>query len=47
MMWEKSYHFCLEIYKVFTRFPQEERFALTSQVRERPHLCFQHERTSP
>ncbi|MCP4668700.1 MAG: hypothetical protein GY849_20340 [Deltaproteobacteria bacterium] len=29
----------MEIYKVFARFPKEESFALTSQVKERPHLC--------
>ncbi|MCP4669075.1 MAG: hypothetical protein GY849_22285 [Deltaproteobacteria bacterium] len=29
----------MEIYKVFARFPKEERFVLTSQVRERPYLC--------
>ncbi|MCP4668159.1 MAG: hypothetical protein GY849_17555 [Deltaproteobacteria bacterium] len=27
------------MYNVSTRFPKEERLALTSQVRERPHLC--------
>ncbi|MCP4665527.1 MAG: four helix bundle protein [Deltaproteobacteria bacterium] len=37
-VWQKSYHLCLEIYKVFAIFPEEERFALTSQVRGRPHL---------
>ncbi|MCP4667271.1 MAG: hypothetical protein GY849_12995 [Deltaproteobacteria bacterium] len=29
----------MEIYKVFARFPKEERFALTSHMRGRPHLC--------
>ncbi|MCP4664953.1 MAG: hypothetical protein GY849_01200 [Deltaproteobacteria bacterium] len=35
---EKSCHFCLEIYKVFAKFTKEERFALTSQVRDRLYL---------
>ncbi|MCP4668677.1 MAG: hypothetical protein GY849_20225 [Deltaproteobacteria bacterium] len=35
---EKSYYLCLTIYKVFAGFPKEERFGLTSQVKERPHL---------
>ncbi|MCP4666328.1 MAG: four helix bundle protein [Deltaproteobacteria bacterium] len=30
---QKSCQPCLDIYKVFARFPKEERFALTSQVR--------------
>ncbi|MCP4668922.1 MAG: four helix bundle protein [Deltaproteobacteria bacterium] len=37
-VWRKSYHLCLEINKVFARFPKEKRFALTSQVRRRPHM---------
>ncbi|MCP4669487.1 MAG: four helix bundle protein [Deltaproteobacteria bacterium] len=32
-VWQKSYHLCLEIYKATSRFPKEERFGLTSQVR--------------
>jgi four helix bundle protein len=32
-VWEKSYHLCLEIYKVTAKFPNEERFGLTSQIR--------------
>jgi len=32
-VWQKSYRLCLEIYKVTTKFPKEERFGLTSQMR--------------
>ena len=32
-VWQKSYQLCLEIYRVTTEFPKEERFGLTSQIR--------------
>jgi len=32
-VWQKSYQLCLKIYKVTARFPKEERFGLTSQIR--------------
>ncbi len=32
-VWQKSYQFCLEIYKITKRFPKEERYGLTSQIR--------------
>jgi len=32
-VWEKSHSISLEIYKITTRFPKEEQFNLTSQIR--------------
>lgn len=32
-MWEKAHQFTLEIYKVTARFPKEELYGLTSQLR--------------
>lgn len=32
-VWQRSYQLCLEIYKITKRFPNEERFSLTSQIR--------------
>jgi four helix bundle protein len=32
-VWEKSYELCLEIYRITERFPNEERYGLTSQIR--------------
>lgn len=32
-VWQKSYQFCLEIYKITMSFPKEERYGLTSQIR--------------
>jgi len=32
-VWQRSYHLCLEIYKVTKTFPNEERYGLTSQIR--------------
>ena len=32
-VWRKSYQLCLEIYKVTKRFPKEETYGLTSQIR--------------
>jgi four helix bundle protein len=30
---QKSYGLCLEIYRITAKFPKEERYGLTSQVR--------------
>jgi len=32
-VWQKSYAFCLQIYKGTQKFPNEEKFGLTSQIR--------------
>jgi four helix bundle protein len=32
-VWQKSYGLCLEIYRLTGKFPQDERYGLTSQVR--------------
>jgi four helix bundle protein len=32
-VWQKSYEFCLEIYRITAKFPHEERYGLTSQIR--------------
>jgi len=32
-VWQKAYRLCLDIYKITARFPQEERYGLTSQIR--------------
>ena len=32
-VWQKSYKLCLEIYRIITKFPQEEKYGLTSQIR--------------
>ena len=32
-VWQRSYQLCLEIYKIPKRFPKEERYGLTSQIR--------------
>jgi four helix bundle protein len=32
-VWQKSYEFCLKIYKITAKFPNEERYGLTSQIR--------------
>jgi four helix bundle protein len=32
-VWQKSYKFCLEIYRITAKFPNEERYGLTSQIR--------------
>jgi four helix bundle protein len=31
--WQKAYQFCLEIYRLTNRFPKEEAYNLTSQIR--------------
>jgi len=32
-VWQKSYKLCLHIYKVTNRFPKDEMYGLTSQIR--------------
>jgi four helix bundle protein len=32
-VWEKAHHLTLEVYKATTRFPREELYGLTSQIR--------------
>ena len=32
-VWEKSYKLCLEIYRMTAKFPTEEKYGLTSQIR--------------
>jgi len=32
-VWQKSYQLCLEIYRITAKFPKEERYGLTSQIR--------------
>ena len=32
-VWQKSYEFCLKIYRITAKFPNEERYGLTSQIR--------------
>ena len=32
-VWKKSYELCLEIYRITAKFPTEERYGLTSQIR--------------
>ena len=32
-VWQKSYKLFLEIYKITAKFPKEERYGLTSQIR--------------
>ncbi len=32
-VWQKSYKLCLEIYRITTKFPPEEKYGLTSQIR--------------
>jgi hypothetical protein len=32
-VWQKSYELCLEIYRITSKFPNEERYGLTSQIR--------------
>jgi four helix bundle protein len=32
-VWQKAYQLCLQIYRVTKKFPEEEIYGLTSQVR--------------
>ena len=32
-VWQKSYELCLETYRITAKFPKEERYGLTSQMR--------------
>ena len=32
-VWQKSYEFCLNIYRITAKFPDEEKYGLTSQIR--------------
>ncbi len=32
-VWQKSYELCLKIYRITAKFPNEERYGLTSQIR--------------
>ena len=33
LIWQKSHHFVLEVYKLTSRFPKEEIYGLTSQLK--------------
>ncbi len=33
IVWQKSYELCLKTYRITTKFPNEERYGLTSQIR--------------
>ncbi len=32
-VWQKSYEFCLEIYRITAKLPNEQRYGLTSQIK--------------
>ncbi|MBW2623401.1 MAG: four helix bundle protein, partial [Deltaproteobacteria bacterium] len=32
-VWQKSYGLCLDLYRTTKKFPKEERYGLTSQIR--------------
>ena len=32
-VWQKAYKLCLEIYRITTKFPKEEKYGITSQIR--------------
>ncbi len=33
IVWQKSYRLCLELYRITKKYPKEERYGLTSQIR--------------
>jgi len=33
-VWQKSYKFCLEVYRITAKFPKEEKYGLIYQIRE-------------
>ena len=35
-VWQKSYELCLKIYRITGKFPKEEKYGLTSQLRRSP-----------
>ena len=32
-VWQKSYQLCLEVYRITKKFPKDEQYGLTSQIR--------------
>ena len=32
-VWQKSYEFCLKVYRITAKFPNEERYGLSSRIR--------------
>ncbi|MBW2624472.1 MAG: four helix bundle protein, partial [Deltaproteobacteria bacterium] len=32
-VWQKSYGICLDLYRITKKFPKEERYDLTSQIK--------------
>ena len=33
IVWQKSYKLCLEVYRITAKFPKEEKYGLTAQIR--------------
>jgi four helix bundle protein len=33
-VWKKSYEFCLKTYRITAKFPNDEKYGLTSQIRK-------------
>lgn len=33
VVWQKSYQLCLDVYRITKRFPKEEMYSMTSQIR--------------